>query len=526
MTAAVNSRSLPPAASLLRYAPGLVALIIVIADSGQTTDTDLWGHIRFGQAVIALHHLVLKDPYSYTMYGSPWSNHEWLTEVVMAAAYNAFGVVGLKLWKFACAAATMLLVVTGLAETRATPAAQLNTLTVVAIAMMPQMEFRPQLFTFMLFAAMIALLARDNYRGHAPLWLVIPMMALWANLHGGFIMGIAALALYAGVVAIGDLAGGAGLARTLRLAALAVAALIATMATPYGLETWSPVLHALRNPMTRIAVTDWQPLLFAMLRQWRAQPAGVIYMLCAVALMFAFVSTVGLERRGGDSPLIAIAVVMCVAAFVAVRNLPLAIIACALPVARHSSLLFAHLRERAEAATGEKFDAPSARSSTSPWLAGGIAAALAVYSGIFSPRLRMDKPYPSGAVAFMRAHDLHGNLLADFGWGEYMIWHTAPASKVFIDGRYDTVYPYTLIDRYIDFYFDRPGAAAVLTAYPHDLVLIPPTSRAYNLMSRQADWKMIYRDAGSALFARTASPGAHIAGVPVAGNAPEVAYFP
>ncbi len=524
MNAAANFR--PPAISLLRYAPGLVALVIVIADSGQTTDTDLWGHIRFGQAVIAHRHLILQDPYSYTVYGIGWSNHEWLTEVAMAVAYNTLGVVGLKLWKFICVAATMLLVVMGLADTRATPTAQLNTLTVVAIATMPQMEFRPQLFTFVLFAAMLALLARHNYRGLAPLWLIIPMMALWANLHGGFIMGIAVLALYAGAAGICDMAAGTGLSRALCLGALTLAAVIATMVTPYGLETWSPVLHALRNPMTRIAVTDWQPLLYAMMRQWQAHPAGVIYMLCAVALMLVFVATVGLEPRGGDLPLVIIAAVMCVAAFIAVRNLPLAIIACAAPVARHASLLMMRMRQRAETATSAKFDSPPTRSATSPWLATGIAAMLAAYSGIFSARLLMDKPYPSGAVAFMEAHDLHGNLLADFGWGEYLIWHTAPASKVFIDGRYDTVYPYALIDRYIAFYFDRRGAQALLTAYPHDLVLIPPASRAYNLMLRQAGWKLIYRDADSALFTRADSAAAKISGAPVAGVAPRLGYFP
>jgi hypothetical protein len=526
LSAGVNSRPLALAASLLHYAPGLVALAIVIADSGQTTDTDLWGHIRFGQAVIAQRHLILQDPYSYTELGAPWSNHEWLTEVVMGAAYNTLGVVGLKLWKFACVATTMLLVVIGLAETRATPTAQLNTLTIVAIAMMPQMEFRPQLFTFVLFAAILVFLARDNFRGRAPLWLVLPMMALWANLHGGFIMGIAAIALYAGVTGIYDLTAGAGLGRALRLGALTLAALVATMITPYGLATWSPVLHALRNPMTRIAVTDWQPLVFAIIRQWQAHPAGVIYMLCAVFLMVVFVATVGLEPRGDDLPLVIIASVMCVAAFVAVRNLPLAIIACALPVARHSSLLFARLRERANQVAGTKFDAPPARSATSPWLAASIAAMLAAYSGIFSPRLRRDKPYPSGAVAFMDAHSLHGNVLGDFGWGEYLIWHIAPASKVFIDGRYDTVYPYALIDRYIEFYFDRAGAQTLLAEYPHDLVLMPPTSRAYNLMSRQADWKLIYRDADSGLFARTDSAAAKISGVPAAGIAPKLGYFP
>ena len=162
-------------------------------------------------------------------------------------------------------------------------------------------------------------------------------------------------------------------------------------------------------------------------------------------------------------------------------------IACALPVARHLSLLMARRRERdLAAAAGAKTDPPPERSATSPWLALAVAAMLAIHSGIFSPRLRMDKPYPEGAVAFMRQHDLRGNILGDFDWGEYLIWHTAPDSKVFIDGRYDTVYPYTIIAQYIDFYFDRSGAQAVLTAYPHDLILIPPASGAFGLMQRQA----------------------------------------
>jgi len=513
------------AMSLLRYAPGLVVLVIVIADSGQMADTDLWGHVRFGQAVIAHKHLILNDPYSYSAFGHRWDNHEWLTEFVMAASYNAFGVVGLKLWKFACVAATMLLVAMGLAETGATPTVQLNTLTVVAVATMPQMEFRPQLFTFMLAAAMLTLLARHNYRREAPLWLLIPMMALWANLHGGFIVGIAILVIYTAVTAIDDLINGAGLHRGLGLSALTVAALASTMITPYGRDTWRPVLRALRNPMTRIAVTDWQPLGFALTRQWQAHPAGVIYMSCGIGMLIAFVATFALVPRGGDLPLVAVAAVLSIAAIIAVRNLPIALIACALPVARHSSLLILRRRERASGETATAVLQPE-RSAVSPWLAFAVAVMLAIHSGIFSGRLRVDKPYPEGAVAFMQQYDLRGNILGDFDWGEYLIWHTAPGSKVFIDGRYDTVYPYSVIAQYIDFYFNRNGAQSVLTAYPHDFILIPPASGAFALMQRQPDWKLIYHDADSALFARSKASAATIAGVPVTGVSPQVTYFP
>jgi len=514
-----------PATSLLRYAPGLVVLVIVIADSGQLTDTDLWGHIRFGQAMIAQRHLILRDPYSYSAFGDRWDNHEWLTEVVMAAAYNVLGVVGLKLWKFVCVAATMLLVAAGLAETDASPTILLNILTVVAIAVMPQMEFRPQLFTFVMVAAMLTLLARHNYRRAARLWLLIPMMALWSNLHGGFIMGVATIAIYSAATTIEDLVTGAGFQRGLRLGAIAIAATMATMITPYGIETWRPVLHALHNPITRIAVTDWQPLAFALMRQWRAHPAGAIYILCGSGMLAAFVATFPLAPRGGDLPLVAIAAVMSAAAIVAVRNLPVAIIACALPVARRSSLLTTRRYEFA-AADGEEVDPSPERSATSPWLALAVAAMLAFHGGIFSPHLRTDKPYPDGAVAFMRQHNLRGNILDDFNWGEYLIWHTAPESRVFIDGRYDTVYPYAIIAQYIDFYFDRRGAPAVLAEYPHDLVLIPPTAKAYELMRRQSDWRLIYHDANSALFARANSPAAKMPEAPALGISPQVTYFP
>jgi len=47
----------------------------------------LWGHVRFGQAVLNLHHLVLHDPYSYSAPGHYWNNHEWLSEVLMAAVF-------------------------------------------------------------------------------------------------------------------------------------------------------------------------------------------------------------------------------------------------------------------------------------------------------------------------------------------------------------------------------------------------------------------------------------------------------
>jgi hypothetical protein len=505
--------------SLLRYSPALVLLAIALADAGRKTDPDLWGHLRFGQAVLGQGHLTLSDSYSYSAPGHLWRNHEWLAEVTMAWFYNLLGVFGLKLMKLVCTAATILFVALADSETGASPSIQSNVLIAAAVALMPQMQFRPQLFTFALLSVVLWILWRDSRRGSAPLWLAIPILALWANLHGGFIVGLATLGIYAGVRTLQDLLGGRGVRRGLGLMAVTAAAALATLLNPYGIGIWYTIAHALRNPVTHNVVTDWQPLTFAMLRQWHAEHSGVIYFLVALGIMATFAITSVLAPRADDLAMVAIAAVMTVAAFVSVRNMPLAVIAACGPLTRHSELILARRR-----AISAEFS-PGLSGSLHQIILVVLSLLVAVETGLFSNRLGEDRVYPAGAVAFMNEHDLHGNVLCDFDWGEYFIWHAAPRSKVFIDGRYDTVYPEKVIIDYVDFYFNLGHAAEVLKSYPHDFVLIPPTSEAYRLMTKSTAWKLIYRDPGAAVFARSGSSAASMPHMPVVGAAAH-AYFP
>ena len=498
---ALSGEGRPRRVSLLHYAPLLVALMVILADSGQRTDADLWGHVRFGQAALLHHGPLVTDPYSYSAWGQPWRNHEWLTEMVMALSYDNLGVLGLKLWKFGCTAATILFVVLAMAETGASPGVQLGTLTVTSLALVMQMQFRPQLFTFMFFAAMLAILARHNYRGSARLWLVIPMMMLWGNLHGGYIIGIATLATYTAVAGAQDWFAGRGLNRALKLAMLTGAGTAATLFSPYGIDNWLVVFTALRDNAPRSVLNDWQPLIHSLAAQWQANHLGVVYYFCVLAMIAAFAASFLLHPAGDDLPLAVIAAMMSAAAFAAVRNMPLAAIACAVPAARHLELVCANLRERA-AANGVHLEPPPERSDVNPWLAGAGAVALALYLGLFSAHIATDMDYPSGAIAYMKAHHLQGNVLVNFNWAQYFIWQE-PESKVFIDGRNDTVYGPAIRDQYLNFYFARGDARAVLERYRHDFVLVPPKSKADGIIVKTAGWKLLYQDGDAALFGRS-----------------------
>jgi hypothetical protein len=509
------------ARSLLHQSPAMVAVAVAIADSIRFADPDLWGHIRFGEAMLQAHRLILRDPYSYSAAGHPWLNHEWLAEIALACAYQALGVLGLKLLKLAMTAVTVTALAAAIGESDAPEGVQLGVLLVTALAIAPWVQFRPQLFTFAAFAALLLILARDSYGSGRRMWIAIPLLALWANLHGGFIVGVGALWTYALATGAADAASGRGAIRLLHLCALAIAATLATLATPYGIGTWRAVLNALSNPYTRAVIADWQPLLHNVAREWPAAKLRAVYdvapLALGAALAGAWLLTLRDDRNAArdDAGLIAIAAVMIAAALVSVRNAPLAEIAVALPLPRYAGLALASRGRRPERTA--RFSAPAGQA-----IFGALAIALLAGTGLFSNRLGARERYPSGAVAFMRSHDLRGNVLDYFLWGEYLIWHLEPGSKVFIDGRYDTVYPRRVLRDYIRFHLGESGQ--VLDSYPDDFVLIAPKTGAQRLMESRRDWRLIYRDRISLLYARSDSPAAKIAGAPVIGSAPPTRF--
>jgi hypothetical protein len=512
----------PPPRSLLGYAPAFVLLAVAIADGVQYADTDLWGHVRFGQIMLRTGHLIRHDIFSYSAPGAPWTNHEWLAEVVMALLYNALGVAGLKLLKFFCAAATVLLLCAGVAESGAAMEVQFVVLLVASLAIAGQVQFRPQLADQIFLAALLLLLARESNGRRARWWLVLPMMVLWANLHGGFFVGVVVLAMYAAVAGALEVWDGCWPRRGLRLGLLALVALAVTLINPYGVAEWRVVIHNFQNPVTMHLNVEFQSL-FHQLGGGGFRAKLLVPYVFPFILMAALAVGFALAPRRDDLALVAIAALMSYAAFYAIRNMALAAIACAAPAARHLDLAMRHRcsvrglptrSERAHAALHIQL------------FALGGAVFVALQQGMFSSRLADFQPHPVGAQDFMQRHNLYGNVLPQYEWGVYVIWHQAPRSKVFFDS-FELRYPEPVQEAYVDFAF-RGGAAAaaMLKGYPHDYVLVETRSRMYRLMMGRPDWKLIYRDPVAALFARTDSIAARIPGVPVLRDTAPPSFFP
>jgi len=508
--------------SLLSYAPAVVLLAAVLTDGIQHGGNDLWMHIRFGQNVLDHRELLRHDIYSYSAPGASWLNHEWLADVVMAWCYDQAGVIGLKLMKFACAAAIAILIAAGVGETDAAYPIQVGTLLAVALAIMLQVQFRPQIFDYILLAALLLILNREVRDRHARIWPAVPVMALWANLHGAFVTGGAVLAMYTCGAGAQDLLTGLGSKRLKRFSIVAVAALLATLINPFGIGAWRVAFAKFSEPIIamnmnlefqslphHLAIEPlWQNLVFYLFPMLITL-AGVIFVIAAPTL--------------DDLPLVAIAVMMTCGWVYSLRNMAFAVITWAAPLAHHSNLWL----ERRRPATHAKFAGPQAPLAMNAQLSLLAAAGIIAWTGgLFSPRLPYNATNPVGALAFMDRHGLGGNILALYEWGGFVVWHAAPRSKVFFDS-FDERYPASVQYAYIDF-LNGPDdrTARVLRQYPHDFILMPTESRSARFISSRADWRLIYRDDVASLFARSDSAAAQLTGTPEIRHAPPPSVFP
>jgi hypothetical protein len=509
----------PARISLWRYSPAIILFAIAVADVRQLSDADLWVHILSGRELLAHGSLPPTNIYSYSAPTFRWLHHEWLSEVILSSLFDKFGPFGLKLLKFICTAGTISFIVLAESETGASAGVQAMILIVAAVILVPSMQFRPQIFDFLALSAIVATLCRHNRRGTAPLWIAIPIVAIWSNLHGGFFIGLTAMGVYGASTLLQDIYMGRGMRRGLVILAITAAAAASTLCTffiPPARETWYTLIYSIRNPTTAGTITDWKPLIASM----TTAPRGSLekkYFVLVLSFFGAAVASVILKPKGKDAPLIAVAAVLLATAFAAQRNIAIATIAI-VPVFANQLGLLLPRHETSTSAT------PRAGRFVMEALIAIFAIAIALSGGILKPGIPAPG-YPADAVNFMNSRALAGNVLADYAWGGFVIWHGGPGTKVFIDSRYDLGYPPAVIADFLALDRGEAGAAHTLDAYPTDFVLTNPRGREATVMDSQGGWRLIYRDDDASLYARANSPAARLDGIPFK-NTAKLAFFP
>jgi hypothetical protein len=258
MSVTHSAESASPMRGLLPLWVGVVIYaLLVLTGNHLLIDPDTMWQITVGQWILDHHAVPETDVYSFTMRGQPWISTQWLAQVVYAKAYALAGWSGPVVLAATASAATFALLTKFLSRNLSESAA----LVFVAVALAltaPHLLARPHVLALPVMVAWIGgLIAAADRRGAPSFWL-LPLMVLWANLHGGFVFG---LVMIAPIALDAVLNADAHLRKSLvwRWAAFALAALIAGCCTPYG---WNSLLASKKILALGGAlplIKEWQP---------------------------------------------------------------------------------------------------------------------------------------------------------------------------------------------------------------------------------------------------------------------------
>jgi hypothetical protein len=381
-----------------------IALIFMAAGVLFTAaDPDLWGHVRFGLDILDSGRVVTQtDPYSFTA-SRPFVYHEWLGGTVMALAYRQAGPLGLQLLKAALGAALFGLLWAELR--RVTFVWRWTGLALAAAGLLPLLgTVRPQLWS----ALGVVIVTRVLLSSSRGILLALPpIFALWANLHGGWIVGGAIMAIFTMCSFIRQDS------RRWLLLITGLVSLIATLATPYGVTLWSFLAETVRS--SRRDIAEWQPM-------WRAGWDSVALWIATVVL-FVF----SVRRYGVPLATAIVAIVLALAAAMVNRISPLFMIVVVSLLARQwpreaASVPF-HIQR-----------------TIVDGLAVAVAVAVLVVMRAPQPCIALQSTFALDTVAAEALRGRSGRLVTFFDWGEYALWQFGPALQVSIDGRREAIY--------------------------------------------------------------------------------------
>lgn len=459
----------------------LIYLVFLVHGNSLLADADTYWHLAAGRWILEHGTIPVTDPFSHSMRGAPWTAHEWLSEVIFAAAYMTAGWTGLAALT-ALAFAGALAILTRFLLKEMEPVHALMFVAFAAMLPLPHLVARPHVLAMPLMVLWTAHLVRASEHGHAPsLWL-LPVMILWANLHGSFTLGLG-LTLFFSVEGVLN----ARLQNKTMTAAkswltFAGLAFLSALATPHGLKGILFTLHLFGGSYALDHIGEWRSPDFHLL-----QPLE-IWLLAGLAVAL---------HQGLRLPIMRLVLLLGLLhlALKYGRNVELigllAPLFLAAPLARQ-------WRERQ--ATGHQlatmdhfFQALAQRASkgATVLVVSGLVAATVLATQL--RELQPDKGItPTAAIQAARKANLTGPVLNEYSFGGYLIYS---GISPFIDGRAD-MYGDDFLKQHIEaLSLEAPdGLLLALKKYHIQWTLLPPNIPAVTLLDHLPEWCRFYTD--------------------------------
>jgi hypothetical protein len=468
-------------------------LCVFVMATRPITDPDFWWHLRTGQYIWETGSIPRHDVFSFTLPNQPWITHEWLTEVFLYAIYAVSGQGALIL-----VFAGIITAAFALLYLQCPGRPYLASFVVVwgAITSAVTWGVRPQMISLLLSAVFLYILHLYRRGKTQYIWLLPPLMVLWANMHGSFFLGLVFPAAHVVGATIDNLVGRGDAARlsrrdVRRLAVVTVITAVAPVLNPNGLKLLTYPFGTLGSPAMQQYIVEWFSPDFH-LPQFQPFALFIILLLAGLALS---------RRTPGPTELLFMTG-FGYASLLSARHIPIFVLTTTPLLA--DQLLHVWHRTEWSKRYGARKRHPGTVTIVVNWVLLGVlllsGAAKADYTLAGNAAAQRDA-FPIAAVDFLDESQIGGNMYNLYHWGGYLLWRVYPERRVFIDGRAD-VYGEKLIDEYLQVYQLRETWQDPLDRYRVTVTIIDNGSPLSTMLSERDDWRRVYADDQAIIFTR------------------------
>jgi hypothetical protein len=390
---------------LLKYAFFVAITLVVSYLSVSFIDPDFGWHLSTGNLILKSG-LPKTDPFSYTMPSFPFTEHEWLVDIVFAKLYPLIGLTGISIIFSALFLSAIFIAVLKAKTFK-------NVFIIIGISSLLQFfSVSPKIFSWLLFSIFTLIVFSPTFWKKYWFW-IPPMMLLWTNLHGSFPIALVILLITVICKSVRE--------RHLWIKGILVALLsfLVTLINPYGIKLWQFVWVVVSDSSIKSKIAEWQPTYINMF----AFPFLAIFLL---TISVVFISK---YRNKFKIEQIIINLILFVQAMLAVRNVAYWVIFDIPMVVMAINYYFDDVKK--SKIGRDRFST----TSKAVFIFVSIIFIIQCLSSLYarSNTYKESVFYPKGAISYLKQNPSIGQIYSEYNWGGYLIWKL-PEKKVFVYG--------------------------------------------------------------------------------------------
>ena len=476
-------------ANPLAHIAGIVAIYSLLAlafiRSFIVADPDIWWHLATGRWILQHHAIPMTDPFSSYGMGKPWIAYSWLFDILIQLSFRSFGYVGIVLYEVAIRLA-LGVALFHLVRSLLPHFWRAVALTGVSLyAMSHIIGPRPGVLTVLFSIIELDILLSSRRAGNTRrLWLLPPLLVIWANWHIQFVYGLLILGVFACEAVIASIPRikflGEDRLPIKHVSIALLASFLATFVNPYGPRIYSTVFQYMQQPKSYGLITELKAMSFR-------EPQHFV----ALFLVLGAAMAIGWRR---DTSLLW-PILLSIAAVIAFRSAKevwflTVVSACA--IADNWSLPFSYphrpLLSRDRLLVGVS-----------------VLAVLVVGYRHYDVsnnwlEIQVDGTFPEVASQYIEKHHLTGPLFNHFNDGGFLIWRL-PSLPVSMDGR-TNVQGDDRVAHFSAVWNGKPEWASDPELSHSNVVLARKDAPLTSLLRMDSRFRIVFEDVQAVVFQR------------------------